>query len=173
MLRFGDTKVAKEKNYSAKKIKQIFGMLMLIMQVSQNQLKQSNSKYLIGYLDNVIRPLVLILPKTAENNDTFKVKDADKNKSNKLISFRIDAETLLEKYKTIQTNIEDLKNVELNTLQVYDDRYIKTKIKTYCDKVYNNFRAFNVHENDVTCRSFTVISNDSLHTYENNLQVYK
>ena len=31
MLRFGDTKVAKEKNYSAKKIKQIFGMLMLIM----------------------------------------------------------------------------------------------------------------------------------------------
>ena len=56
---------------------------------------------MIGYLDNVIRPLVLILPKTAENNDTFKVKDADKNKSNKLISFGIDAEKLLEKYKTI------------------------------------------------------------------------
>ena len=38
-----------------------------------------------------------------------KVKDGDKVKSNKLMSFRIDDEKLLQKYKAIWTNIEDLK----------------------------------------------------------------
>ena len=35
----------------------------------------------------------------------FKVKVGDKNKNNKLISFRIDGEKLLEKYKAIWTKI--------------------------------------------------------------------
>ena len=38
---------------------------------------------------------------------TFKVKD----KNNKLMPFCIDDEKLLEKYKTIRTKIEDLKNI--------------------------------------------------------------
>ena len=45
------------------------------------------------------------------------------------------------KYKANWTKIEDLKNIELNALPVYDDRYIKTKIRTYLDQVYTNFRA--------------------------------
>ena len=53
---------------------------------------------------------------------------------------------LLEKYKTIWTNIEDLTNIEFNALPVDDDRYITTKIRTYGDKVYNNFRGLNVPE---------------------------
>ena len=47
---------------------------------------------------------------------TFKVKEGDKDKSNKLMSFRIDDEKLLEKYKTIWTKIEHLKNIKLNAL---------------------------------------------------------
>ena len=38
-----------------------------------------------------------------------KVKDGDKDKNNTLISFRIDDEKLMEKYKSIWTKIEDLK----------------------------------------------------------------
>ena len=45
-----------------------------------------------------------------------------------LTSFRIDNKMVLEKYKTIWTKIKDLKNIELNPLPVYDDRYIKTSI---------------------------------------------
>ena len=41
----------------------------------------------------------------------------------------LDDEKPLEKYKTIYTNIEDLKNIELNAFPVYDDRYTKTKIR--------------------------------------------
>ena len=84
-----------------------------------------------GYLDKAIRPLVLVMPKMSGYVKTFKVEGGDKDKSNKLMSFHIDDEKLLEKYKVIWTKIEDLKNIELNALPVYDDRYIKTKIRTY------------------------------------------
>ena len=67
---------------------------------------------------------------------TFQVKDGDKEKNSKLMSFRIDDEELLEQYKAIWSKIEDLKKIELNALPVFDDRSIKTKTRTYGDKVY-------------------------------------
>ena len=62
---------------------------------------KNNSEYLIGYLDEVIRPLVLILHKMSSNDQAFKVKDGDKNKNNKLRSFLIDDDKLLRKHKTM------------------------------------------------------------------------
>ena len=62
------------------------------------------------------------------------------------MSFRRDKEKLLEKYKGIWTKIKDWKNSELNALPVYDDRYIKTKIRTDGDKVYTNFCGLNVQK---------------------------
>ena len=35
--------------------------------------------------------------------------------------------------KSIWTKIEDLKNIKVNFLPVYDDRYIKTEITTFDD----------------------------------------
>ena len=101
---------------------------------------------------------------------TFKVKEGN----NRLMPFCIDDEKLLEKYKAIWTEIEDLKNIKLNTLPVYDERYIKTKIRTFSDKIYTNFRGLNMSEDDIECESFTLISIDSLLIYENKyyLQVY-
>ena len=58
---------------------------------------------MIGYLDNAIRPLVLVLLKMSEYVTTFKVKDGGKDKNNKLMSFRTGDKKLLEKYKTIWT----------------------------------------------------------------------
>ena len=76
---------------------------------------------------------------------TFKVED----KNNKLIYYRIDNEKLLEKYKAIWTKSKDFKNIQLNILPVYDGRYIKTKIRTYSNKVYSNFCGLNVPEDDI------------------------
>ena len=63
----------------------------------------------------------------------------------------------------------------MNGLPVYDDRYIKTKTRTYINnKFFTNFHGLNVPEDDIKCKSFTVISIDSLLVYENKyyLQVY-
>ena len=92
----------------------------------------------------------------------FKVKDGDKNKNNNFISLLIDDEKLLEKCKTIWNKIEDLKNIELNTLSVYVDSYIKTKIRAYGVYVYANCCGLNGPEDDIEYKSFTVISIDSL-----------
>ena len=88
------------------------------------------------------------------------------------MSFHIDDEKLLEKYKYISAKIEGLKNIESNALPVYDDRYIKTKLRTYGDKVYTNFRSLNVPEDDT--EPFITISIDSWLAHENKyyLQVY-
>ena len=43
-----------------------------------------------------------------------------------------------------------LNNIKLNALPVYDDRYIKTKLRTYGDKFYTNFRGSNVSEESST-----------------------
>ena len=50
------------------------------------------------------------------------------------MSFCIDDEKLLEKYKAIWINTEDIKSIKSNALPVYDDRYIKTKIRTLVTK---------------------------------------
>ena len=97
---------------------------------------------------------------------TYKVEDEDNYKNNEFMSFRIDDEKLLEKYKPIWNKIEDLKNIELNALRIYDDIYMKTKIRTYGDKVYINFRGLNVPQDGIECESFTVISMDALVAYK-------
>ena len=103
---------------------------------------------------------------------TIRVKDGDKDKNNKSMSFCINGEQLLEKYKAIWSKIENFKSIKRNA--VCDDRYIKNKIGTYGNKVYTNFLCLNVSEDDIDCESFTVISIDSLLVYENKyyLQVY-
>ena len=145
MMRFGKTKVAKEKFCATKKPINIWEVNIDNIVISKLIERKTNSKYLIGYLDIVIRPLVLILPKMSGYVKTFKVKD----KNNKLMPFRLNDAKLLENYKTIWTKIEGLKNIELNALTVYDDRHIKTKIRTHGDKVYTNFGGLNVPEDDI------------------------
>ena len=128
--------------------------------------------------------MVLILPKMRRYVRTFTDKDNDKDnkmsgsvetfKDNKLTSFHIDDDNLLEKYRTIWTKIKDLQNAELNALIVDDERYIQNKIKTYVDKIYTNFHGLDVSKDDIECKCFTLIYINYLTDYENKnyLQVY-
>ena len=67
----------------------------------------------------------------------------------------------LEKYKAVWTKIEDFKNIGFNAL-VFNDRYIKTKKRTYGNEVYANYRVINMLEDGVECESFRFICIDSL-----------
>ena len=94
MFRFGETKLKKEKFYAAKKPITIWDVYVDNIVILKLVKTKTNSKYLIGYLDKFIRPLVLIMPKISRYVKTFKVKDDDKDKNNKLMSFHIDDEKL-------------------------------------------------------------------------------
>ena len=60
MLRFGDIKVAKETYYGTKKPIKDWDIDVNNIAISKLVKTKTNSKYLVGYLDEVIRPLVLI-----------------------------------------------------------------------------------------------------------------
>ena len=128
MVRFGEKEIAKENFYAAKKTYKFWDVNVDITVFLKLIETKTDSKYLIGIkFDKAIRPLVLKIPKMSGYVKIFKVKEGGKDKSNKLISFLINGEKLLERYKAIWTKTENLKHIELNTLPVYDDRYIKQK----------------------------------------------
>ena len=81
MVKFGKTEIVKEKFYAAKKPIKIWDNIVI-------------SKLVTGYLDKYVRPLVLIMPKMSGYVQTFKVEE----KINKLMSFCIDDEKMLEKF---------------------------------------------------------------------------
>ena len=121
-------RTVKEQFYAAKKPIQIWNLNVENIAVSKIiETKTNKIKF-----DKSIKPFLLIMPKVSRYVKTF--KDVDKIK--KLFTFRIDDEKLLEKYIAIWTKIEDLKNIELDSLPVYNGRYRKTKIRTYGNKVY-------------------------------------
>ena len=161
ILRFDETKVAKKKIYGAKKTIKIWDVDVHNIVISELIETKYNYKYLINYLDQVIRPLVVILPRISGYVNNFK------KKNNKFMILCIYDDKLLQKYKTIWIKTEELKNVELNTLSVYGKRYIKAKIRTDVDKVDINFYGLNMPEDNVEYKSFAIISIDFLLAYEN------
>ena len=92
------------------------------------------------------------------------------------MSFRIENEKILGKYKAFWSKIENFKNIELIAIPIYNDKHRKTKIRTYGVKLYTNFRGLNAPEYYIERESFTVISIDSFVflVYENKqyLQIY-
>ena len=61
--------------------------------------------------------------------------------SNKTMSFKASDNKLLKKYNKILERVSNLMNFEFDSDSVYgdNDKYIKTKIKLYGDKVNTNF----------------------------------
>ena len=71
---------------------------------------------------------------------------------NCLLSFHIDHDELLEKYKAIWTKNEDLEKIECFT----------SLITRYGDRVYNNFCGLIVPKYGVECKYFIIICIDYL-----------
>ena len=82
MLRFGG-KNSKRKVLCSKKPVKVWDVHADNIVISKLVKTKTNSRYYIGYLGKAIRPLVPIIPKMSKYVKIFKVKDGDKDKSNK------------------------------------------------------------------------------------------
>ena len=62
--------------------------------------------------------------------------------SNESMSFKVSDNKLLKKYNNIWERVSNLLNIEFDSEPVYgdNDKYIKTKIKLYGDKINTNFQ---------------------------------
>ena len=98
--------------------------------VKKSYSKKYSLKHFIGYNDcDVIRPLCIKLPQMIVYVKHFDSKVSD-NK-------------LLKKYTKIWEKNRNLRNIEFDAEPVYrdNDKYIKTKIKLYGDKINTNFQS--------------------------------
>ena len=95
--------------------------------------KYNSCKYFIVYNDNdVIRQLCLKLSQMAGYINKF---DEDKNKIT--MSVKVKDKQLLKNYNKMWKKIERLMSIDFDSKTTYgdDDKYIKTKIKTYEDSI--------------------------------------
>ena len=126
-LVFGDTEVSKKEFYESKediKLKDVIVDNIII----SNKIKRNNEiiKYYIGYIvdDNVI-PLVLLLRVMSGWIKYF--ENGGKN-----MSFKIEDDDIYLKYNETWKKIKDLlSGIRLSSDVIYDDQYIKRKVKTF------------------------------------------
>ena len=79
--------------------------------------------------------------------------------SNKTMSFKVSDNKLLKKYKKIWKKVSNLLNIEFDSEPVYGDvdKYIKTKIKMYGDRVNTNFQGQKVSKENASYKCISLI----------------
>ena len=124
--------------------------------VVSNKIKGNKDtvKYFIGYMDDTVIPLCLILPQMSGWIKYF--KNGGKN-----MSFKIEDESVYVKYISIWNKIKDLLNgIKLHSEPVYYDQYIKTKVKTFSEVIKTIFDGDKIPEDRIEYACIPCISID-------------
>ena len=82
--------------------------------------------------------------------------------SNKTMSFKASDDKLLKKYSKIWERVSSLMNIEFDSEPVYGDKYIKTKIKQYRDKINTNFQGKKVPKENASYKCLSLIMLNSV-----------
>ena len=79
------------------------------------------------------------------------------------MSFRVINNKLLKKYTKIWERINNLMNIKFYSGPIHgdNDKYIKTKIKLYGDKVNANFQGKTIPKENTSCTCLSLIILDS------------
>ena len=67
-----------------------------------------------------------------------------------------------QKYNEIWDKISKIIKKRLGSTDVYNDKYLKTKIKSYKERVNANFHSNKVPKEDSQCISISIILNNSV-----------
>ena len=123
-LVFNDTDVNKKDFYASKKAITL-NLVNVNNLIISKRVKNNNdtSKYFIGYnYEDKIRPLYIVLPQISGDIKYF--ENGSKN-----MSFKIGDEDICLKYNEIWNKIKSMLNVKLHSRPIYDEKYIKTKVR--------------------------------------------
>ena len=86
-------------------------------------------------------------------------RDLDQTKH---MSFLVKDDKLLEKYNGIWEKVSQSIREELDSEPVYNEKYLKTKIKSYQEKININFHYNEIPKESSQCIVLTVIMTDSV-----------
>ena len=142
-INFDDRKIKKIDFYRNKKIFNIDDIDVYKMLVSKKEPYGKNNSliYFIGYNDNdVIRPLCLGLSQMTGYINKF---DENKNKDTITMSLMVKDKQFFKNYNKIWKETERLMSIDFNSHVFYgdddDNKYIKTKIRTFADSITTTF----------------------------------
>ena len=84
--------------------------------------------------------------------------------SNKTMSFKVIDNKLLKKYTKIWERVSSVMNIEFDSEPVYgdNDKYIKTKVNSYADKVNTNFQSNTIPKENESYKCLSLIMLDSV-----------
>ena len=84
---------------------------------------------------------------------------AKKLEFNLRMSFKISDKELLKEYNQIWKRIEKLLKIKLNSKPFYgdDEKYVKTKLKTYADSGITNFCNKKIRKEKAPCKCLSII----------------
>ena len=126
--------------------------------------KNNSFKYFIGYNDNdAIRPLFVKLPKRTSYFNKF--KDNKTKIATTIMSLMVKDKQLFKNYNKIWEKIESLMIKQFDSERFYgnyDNKYIKTKIKTFKDSIITNSHNKKVPEEKLPYKCLSIIALDSV-----------
>ena len=159
LLIFDDIEVSKKEFHDSKKAIKL-NLADVNNIVVSNKAKGNNktSKYFIGYLHDIsksVAPLCIILKQMSGFIKYFK-------KGDKKMSFKVDDERVYAKYNQIWNEIKELLGVKFYTEPIYDDSYIKTKVKIFSNIIKKLFSGNEVPKKRVEHSCIACISIDSV-----------
>ena len=84
------------------------------------------------------------------------------DKNNKYINHVVNDKEILEKYSEIWNKIKSFIKKEFNSEPVYNDQYIKIRIKIYNNRVHTNFQHNIIPKDNEYCAWLSIILLDSM-----------
>ena len=112
-------------------------------------------KYFIGYQEGeIIKPLCIILPQMSGYIKYFETVEK--------MYFIIKDDSVLEKYSKIWGKIKKKVNIKFHRILVYDETYIKAKIREFDGKIKTNFLGDEVPKENMHYTCITCITIDSV-----------
>ena len=125
-------------------------------------------KYFIGYKEGeIVKPLCIILPQMSGYIKYF--ENGGKN-----MSFMVKNDNVLDEYNEIWDKIKEKLNIKFHSMPVYDETYIKAKVRKFDGVIKTNFLGDEVPKENIYYTCIACITIDSVMRMEkkNILQGY-
>ena len=132
-LKFSNISINKNEIHKSKQPLDLLSKRRL--KVVSDKFKHNNDvfKYFIGYKEGeIVKLLCIILPQMNAYINYFET-------GGKNMSFVIKNDDVLDKYKEIWDKIKGKLNVKLHSMLVYDEKYMKAKVREFNGVIKTNF----------------------------------
>ena len=113
-------------------------------------------KYFVGYEeDEIVKPLCIVLP---QMSGYIKYLES----GGKSMSFMIKDNNVLDKYNEIWDKIKETFGIKFHSMPIYDQTYIKTKVREFDGKIKRNFLGNEIPKGNMHYTCIACITIDSV-----------